>query len=164
MITLALATEIEAPRTAVWEAIASPDFQCHWRPGADARLDDVRDTNNAVHHRYRIRLHDVPVVLDVRTIESATGRRRVSELQFGLFRFRETFTLFSRPTGGTRLGIGVAAKSRMPLVGASLDRFDVRRFATDVAATTLQAVRDWCESGTAPALEMPRFAANERRA
>ena len=33
----------------------------------------------------------------------------------------------------------------MPVLGGALDRFAVRQFVTELAATYLQAVRDWCE-------------------
>ena len=51
----------------------------------------------------------------------------------------------------------IAAPSEAPLVGASLDRFAVRRFATDLAATYLHALRDWCELGRPPALPLPEL-------
>ena len=43
----------------------------------------------------------------------------------------------------------------MALVGESLDRFAVRRFAADLAAVNLQAIRDWCERGQPALHELP---------
>ncbi len=151
-----MATEISAPRRAVWEAITDPEQERHWRPGVSDRLDDSPGDEQG-RHRYRLRLHDVPVVLDKLLIESTVQEQLRSELRFGLFRFEESFSLFPAAHAHTRLGLKVIAPNQMPVVGGQLDRFDVRRFATDLASVTLQAVRDWCERGEAPELELPRL-------
>ena len=149
-----MATEVAAPREAVWTAVSDPEQERHWRPGVSDRLSDRAD-GNRTRHRFRLRLHDVPVVLEEARIASVAHEMLRSELRLGLFRFEETFSLVRTGPLETRLGVRVTAPNRMPLVGGSLDRFAVRRFATYLAAVTLQAVRDWCERGQAPGLELP---------
>ncbi len=154
-----MATEIDAPQPAVWQAVSDPDEAMHWRPGVSERLEDGRaqwsSEQGRPRFRFRTRLHDVPVVLEeIRVV--ALGREKLrSEIHLGLFRFEETFSLTALGPARTRLGLRVAAPNRMPIVGGSLDRFDVRRFATDLAAVSLQAVRDWCERRQPSDLPMP---------
>ena len=162
LITLAMATEIDAPRAAVWAALADPEESWHWRPGVTERLrDGASGRRGQAKHRFRAQLHDVPVVLEEMRLATVLGEKLRSELHLGLFRFEETFSLTALGRGRTRLGLKVTAPNRMPIVGGSLDRFDVRRFATDLAGVTLQAVRDWCEArhperhGAAPRHALP---------
>jgi len=147
LITLAMATEIAAPRETVWGAISDPDQECHWRPGVSRRLGDRAASRQRLRHRYRIDLHAVPIVLEEARIATVALEKLRSEVRLGLFRFEETFSLTATGPQRTRLGLKVTAPNRMPVVGGSLDRFDVRRFAADLASVSLQAVRDWCERG-----------------
>lgn len=151
-----MATEIAAPRKAVWAAVSDPDQECHWRPGVMDRLDDEAD-GVRTRHRYRLRLHELPVVLEEARISSVPLERQRSELRLGLFRCEETFSLVATGTACTRLGVKVATRNVIPVVGGSLDRFDVRRFAADLATASLQAVRDWCEHGEPRQVELPDF-------
>jgi hypothetical protein len=157
-----MATEIAANRRAVWRAVAEPEQAAHWRPGVTELLSGAGlplATDRAA--EFRCQLHDLPVVLHERIVGFSEKERLESELKLGLFRFRETFVLSDSAQSRTRLAIKIVADSEMPVVGGSLDRFAVRRFATDLAATYLQAVRDWCErsvSYDAPLPEIPRGA------
>jgi hypothetical protein len=160
LITLAMATEISTPRCAVWSAISDPEQERHWRPGVSERLED-RTADDHAFVRYRVRLHDVPVVLEKRQIERIRHEELRSELRLGLFRIEEAFALFALSPTRTRLALKIIAPNQMPVVGGRLDRFDVRRFAMDLSAVNLQAVRDWCERGQAPRLELPDFPSSQ---
>jgi uncharacterized protein YndB with AHSA1/START domain len=160
LITLAMATVVAAPRAAVWNALADPEQIARWRPGVRQTIHaPVRSPTRGRQLRFRCLLKDVPVILEETTLEVAPGERLHSEVRFGLFRFEETFSLAAAdPDGGhTRVSLRIATPSETPLVGASLDRFAVRRFATDLAATYLHALRDWCELGRPPALPLPEL-------
>lgn len=148
MITLALATVIAAPRRIVWDALTDPDQVLHWRPGATALLDAApREAVPGRLLRLRCRLQGLPLTLEERTLEVAADERLRSELRFGLFHGEETFSLAAAdPDGGhTRVSLRIATPSETPLLGGSLDRFGVRRFATDLAGGSLAALRAWCE-------------------
>jgi uncharacterized protein YndB with AHSA1/START domain len=150
LITLAMATVVAAPRARVWTGITDPDELIHWRPGVTALLGEAeREAAPGRRLRLRCLLQDVPVVLEERTAEAVPGERLRSELRFGLFHCQETFVLAAAdPDGGhTRVSLRLATPSEMPLLGGSLDRFAVRRFATELAANSLAALRDWCEHG-----------------
>lgn len=148
MITLAMAVKIEAPRTAVWEAITDPSQVPRWRPGVIAALDPTPLPPTAGHtRRWSFRLHDLPVVLAERALEVSPPSFLHCRQRLGLFDFDQALSL--RPLGPdarrTRLALRISTPSHIPVVGGSLDRFAVQRFATTLAATTLEALRDWCE-------------------
>jgi uncharacterized protein YndB with AHSA1/START domain len=148
LITLALATVVAAPRRAVWDALTDPEQVLHWRPGVTGLLAAApRDPAPGRVLKLRCLLQGLPLTLEERTLEAAAGERLRSELRFGLFHGEETFTLAAAdPDGGhTRVSLRIATPSETPLLGGSLDRFGVRRFATELAGSSLTALREWCE-------------------
>ncbi|MDH3686466.1 MAG: hypothetical protein OEP95_09575, partial [Myxococcales bacterium] len=102
--------------------------------------------------RRQCRVHDLPIVLHETPLEVVPGKQLRSRLRLGLFRFEESFTLAPSPgePERTRVGLHVYVPNEMPIVGGTLDRFAVRRLATELGGTHLQALRDWCESSRAP--------------
>lgn len=153
-----MATVVAAPRAVVWSALTDPERIARWRPGVEASLAAAEPSAAAGRRlRFRCRLQGVPVTLEETALEVAPEERLRSEVRFGLFRCEEIFSLAAAdPDGGhTRVSLRITAPSETPLLGASLDRFAVRRFATDLAGTCLRALRDWCELGQPPALPLP---------
>jgi uncharacterized protein YndB with AHSA1/START domain len=158
LITLAMATVVAAPRRSVWAALTEPEQMIHWRPGVTGLLGATpREPTPGRVLRLRCILQDVPITLEERALEVAPEERLRSELRFGLFHGEETFTLATAdPDGGhTRVSLRIATPSETPLVGESLDRFAVRRFATELAGNSLAALRDWCELGRAAGAQAP---------
>jgi uncharacterized protein YndB with AHSA1/START domain len=158
LITLAMATVVAAPRAVVWSALTDPDQIARWRPGVEGSVAAAEPRPAAGRRlRFRCRLQGVPVTLEESALEVVPGERLRSEVRFGLFRCEEIFALAAAdPDGGhTRVSLRITAPSETPLIGASLDRFAVRRFATDLAGTCLRALRDWCELGRSSALPLP---------
>jgi len=153
-----MATVVAAPRAVVWNALTDPEQMVRWRPGVEGSLATA-DPGPAAGRRlrFRCRLQGVPVTLEETALEVVPEERLRSEVRFGLFRCEEIFALAAAdPDGGhTRVSLRITAPSETPLMGASLDRFAVRRFATDLAGTCLRALRDWCELGRQPALPLP---------
>ena len=143
---------VAASRDSVWSALSEPEQALHWRPGALAVLPPTPGelTPGRV-LRLRCVVAAVPVVLEEQTLELLPVQKLRSELRLGLFRCEEIFTLAAGdPDGGhTRVGVRITAPSETPLVGESLDRFGVRRFATELASGSLTALRTWCELGHA---------------
>jgi uncharacterized protein YndB with AHSA1/START domain len=159
LIKVGLSTVIDAPRARVWSALTVVDETLRWRPGLLAATDAAEDWPVVGQpFRWRCRLHDLPIELRETPLEIVRGERLRSRLRLGLFRFEETFTLTAveEAPQRTRLGLHVHVANEMPVVGGTLDRFSVRRLATDLSAIHLQALRDWCEatrSGRAPVRE-----------
>jgi hypothetical protein len=151
-----MAIEIAEPRATVWEALIDPGQMARWRPGVE-RLLHASSEYPALGQtaRWRSRLHGLPIRLDETPLEVVPRERLRSRLRLGLFRFEQCFALGPHAAGCSRLSLKITTPSRMPLVGGSLDRFAVRRFSTDLAAATLQAVRDWCELGQATSVPLP---------
>jgi hypothetical protein len=148
LITLAMSAVVAAPRASIWSALGDPAQALHWRPGAIAVLPPTPgELLPGRVLRLRCVLGAVPIVLEERALEVSHEERLRSELRLGLFRCEETFTLAAAdPDGGhTRVGLRHTAPSEAPLVGGSLDRFGVRRFATELASGSLAALREWCE-------------------
>ena len=145
-----MAAVVAAPRGPVWSALTEPEQLIHWRPGAHALLESSsREPVPGRVLRLRCLLQDLPVALEERVLEAAREEKLRSELRFGLFHADETFTLVAVDPHGahTRVSLCLTTPSETPLLGGSLDRFGVRRFATELAGNSLAALRDWCELG-----------------
>jgi hypothetical protein len=66
----------------------------------------------------------------------------------GLFRFDETFSL-SNASGDsehTQLRLQLIAANSLPVVGGLLDRFSVRRLASEIVDRKLRSLQKWCEN------------------
>lgn len=158
VIKLVMGAEIQTEQASVWEALSDPKQIAHWRPGVvAARTPEASYPTAGRRFRWICKLHELPVELIETPIHVQPPSRLESDVALGLFHFSQTFTLTrsveNRP--GTRLMMHVATDNQMPLVGGCLDRFAVRRFATDLVSTYLQAVRDWCERGEATTRPLP---------
>jgi hypothetical protein len=134
----------------VWAALAEPAEAVRWRPGLLGLLEGgslYPRAGSTVHWRCRVR--ELPLLLHETLLEVVTGERLAARIRHGLFRYEASFTL--APLGGepprTRVGLQIQVANELPLVGGTLDRFAVRRLATELAATQLMALRDWCEAG-----------------
>jgi len=139
---------IASPPESIWEALTERSQVLQWRPGAVEVLDpDASYPTPGERVRWRCLVRGLPLVLEDTPLLVLPGECLHARLSLGLFRFEETFRLGTLPTEPkrTRLGIKIAASNQMPVLGGALDRFAVREFATQLAATYLQAVRDWCE-------------------
>jgi len=149
LIKVGLSTVIDAPRARVWSALTDVDEALRWRPGLIAARDTAEDWPVIDRpFRWSCRLHNLPIELRETPLEIVRGERFRSRLRLGLFRFEETFTLtgVEEAPRRTRLGLHVHVANEIPVVGGTLDRFGVRRLATDLSAVHLQALRDWCEA------------------
>jgi len=158
LITLAMSAVVTAPRASIWHALVDPEQILHWRPGALAVLPPT--SGEFVPGRLlRVRcvLAALPIVLEERTLEVSNEEKLRSALRLGLFRCEETFMLAAADSDGdhTRVGLRISTSSEMPLVGESLDRFGVRRFATEFTSDSLAGLRRWCELGARAAPRDP---------
>jgi hypothetical protein len=169
VIKVGMATVLAAPRARVWAALTDPVEVARWRPGlrgAPRGAPGYPAPGAAV--RWRCRVRDLPLELEETPIEIALGERLHTRFRLGLFAFEATFAL--APVEGeserTRVGLQIHVGNEVPVVGGTLDRFSVRRLATELAATNLQALRDWCEASRrrrrAPAPELYALAAAAR--
>jgi uncharacterized protein YndB with AHSA1/START domain len=149
VITVSMAAVIAAPRECVWRALTSPQELIRWddRVVALAQGADPGGGGRAGPQQ-RYRLGSVSVDLRYRPLEVVPGQRLRSEVCLGLFRFEATYTL--SPDDGdpthTHLSLRLAFSNSVPVVGGCVDRFDLRRLASQLVAGNISALQRWCES------------------
>ncbi len=137
--------DVDAAGATVWRALTLRDEVVRWRPGiVGIGSPDASFPTEGRRFHWRCQVRDIPIDLVETPGEIKPIRRLESDVRLGLFRFRQVFTLVPSEAG-TRVTLQIEAPNRMPLVGGSLDRFDVRRFLVELGGTYLQALRDWCE-------------------
>ena len=121
-----MSTAVGADPERVWRALSVPDEQIRWR----------------------CRLGSIAVVLRRSLLEVVPRERLRSVTEMGLLRFDETFTLGyeAGDLHRTRLQLKLIAANTIPIVGGLLDRFAVRRIATDLIDAKLRAIQKWCET------------------
>jgi hypothetical protein len=144
-----MSAAVAAPRARVWAALSDPAEIVHWRPGLVAALEGAESyPKPGEPMRWRCRVRELPLVLHETPLEVVVGERLHARLCLGLFRFEAHFTLGPLATDPprTRIGLQIQVANELPVVGGTLDRFSVRRLATELAATELMALRDWCEA------------------
>ena len=149
MITTAMSTVIGAGRARVWRALTEAAEVVRW----DVRVIGLEDPASEYPRvgqsvRWRYQLGTIPVLLHERPIEVIPDLRLRSLVKLGLFRFDETFQLATEPGDRerTRLTLKLVASNSVPVVGGVLDRFAVRRLATEFIDAKLRAVQKWCEN------------------
>lgn len=96
--------------------------------------------------RFRSRLRRLPVSGELRVLEVSPGRVRL-RLRIGLLAFEARFSVGAEPgaRGAARIGLVLTLANQVALVGGSLDRFAVRRIASELAETTLAAIASVAE-------------------
>jgi uncharacterized protein YndB with AHSA1/START domain len=149
LITVGMSAAVSASRSRVWAALADPAQVARWRPGVVA----LREGGGAYPRvgqpvAWRCRVRELPIVLHETPTDVVPGERLHARLRLGLFHYEAHFTLaaLAGETTRARVGLQIQVPNELPLVGGTLDRFDVRRLATELAATDLMALRDWCEA------------------
>jgi uncharacterized protein YndB with AHSA1/START domain len=147
VITIAMATRIDARRERVWSALVDPSERVAWDGSLDGPLDvPPEHPRPGGEARWRYRLRGLPVVLRERPLEMVEPKRLRSAMALGPFRFDLAYTLEPDEDGRrTRLGVALAASNVVPVVGGALDRFAVRRLASEIVGRLLEDVRVFCE-------------------
>jgi len=142
-----MSTRVGAGRERVWFALTDPSERPRWDGPLEAPLDVASDHPRPGDHAcWRYRLHGLPVILHERTLEVVEGKRVRSSMSLGPFRFDLAYTLEPEEEGRrTRLSAALAASNVVPVVGGALDRFAVRRLASELVAQVLEDLRAHCD-------------------
>jgi hypothetical protein len=149
LITIAMSTVVHAPRERVWRALTEPAEVIRWDERILSLEEPSPDYPSTEHEaRWRYRLGSVAVDLLDRPVEVRPGQRLRHARRVGTFEYEETYTLARDETGAaTRLSLRLASPSNsVPVVGGTLDRFDVRRLASEMVDASLRSIQRWCES------------------
>jgi len=148
LITVGFSAHVAAPCTRVWLALADPSQLAAWHPGLRPGEGAERWPDEGATLCWRARLHGIPIEVRETSVEVVEWERLHVRLELGLFRCDATYTIAPLDDGPsrTRVGLQVQAANEVPVVGGTLDRFGVRRVATEVAAARLTALREACEA------------------
>ena len=144
-----MSTVIHTTRERVWRALTEPAEVIRWDEriiSLEAPVSDYPSTGHVAHWRYR--LGSVAVDLHDQPVEILAGQRLRHAMSIGSFEFEETYTLGTEAgSHHTRLSLRLASTANsVPVVGGALDRFDVRRLASEIVDGNLRAIQKWCEN------------------
>lgn len=142
-----MTTRVAAERGRVWFALTDAAERIRWDAPLEEAIDVAPDhPTPGDHARWRYRLHGMPVVLHERTLEVVEGKRLRSAMSLGPFRFDLAYTLEPEEDATrTRLSAALSASNVVPVVGGVLDRFAVRRLASEIVAGALEGMRAHCK-------------------
>lgn len=143
-----MSTVVHSPRLRVWRALTEPAEKIRWdehRIELTGPTSDGPTTDQTAHWRYR--LGSIPVDRRDTTREVVPGARLRVEVDFGSFRCEETYTLADEAGDeNTRLSLRIVSEANsVPVVGGAIDRFEVRRLASEMVDGNLRALQRWCE-------------------
>jgi hypothetical protein len=129
--------------------LKSPAAASRWLPNHECWIEPPPASfalERALH--FRSRLHRVPVQGELRVLELGAGRMR-AHIRIGLFAFEARFSVGAEPEveDSARLGLVLTLSNRIAVVSGSLDRFAVRKLASELAEQTLAALTHCIEEG-----------------
>ena len=144
-----MSTLITAERGRIWRALTTPSELIRWDDQLVALLDPAPDYPQLGQKvRWRFRIGSVPIVVHQTIQEVQPGERLQSTISRGVFCFNEMYTLVDEVAqpDRTRLSLRVVASNSTPVVGGSMDRFEIRRLSSELIDARLRAVQKWCEN------------------
>lgn len=144
-----MSTLITAKRDRIWRALTTPSELIRWDDQLVALLDPAPDFPQLGQKiRWRYRIGSVPIVVHQTIQEVQPGERLQSTISRGVFCFDEMYTLADEVAAPdrTRLSLRVVASNSTPVVGGSMDRFEIRRLSAELIDARLRAVQKWCEN------------------
>jgi uncharacterized protein YndB with AHSA1/START domain len=149
VITISMSTLVHAGRVRVWRALVDPGQIVRWDERAlELRGDPADYASEGQELRWRYRVGSVPLELRELVVELVPLQRLRLARSFASLRFEETFSLGEERNGAehTRLALRVAVRNTVPTFGGDFDRFDVRRFASELVDDSLRSLQKWCEA------------------
>ena len=146
VITAALAMVIEVTREAAWRAITDPAQVIRWDESKLALLEGAPDYPQVGQHvRWRYLFRKVPIVLHDRPLEVVPLERLRCSIDLGLFHFEQTYSLRAG-SGRTQVGLRLQTLNSISTLHDQVDRFAVRRIASDFVYGRLHGLQKWCDS------------------
>jgi len=138
---------MDADPRRVWRAITDPDELCAWDENLLAPVDPPANYPCLESpQRWRYKLRGIQVLMHERHLEVTTGRRLRSALSLGGMKLEQTYTLRPESESRTRVSVGIVASNSIPVLGGTIDRFEVRQLVSERADSQLRALQQWCES------------------
>ena len=152
LLTLAFTAKIAASPRQVWHELVSPASAARWLPNHEGWTEAPSQRLSAQSAlRFRSRLRGIPVPGELLLLASTPGRVH-ARVRIGLLSFDARFSVAaeSHAAGSTRVGLLLTLANKIAVVGGSIDRFAVRRLASELAEQTLAALTA-CAEGRARA-------------
>ena len=137
---------IEAEPRCVWRALTDPEELCTWDENLLAPVDPPSGYPRIdAPQRWRYLLGGIQVLLHEQPLEVSLERRLQSSLTMGGLKLEQTYTLAPEAESRTRLSVRIVAGNSVPVLGATIDRFEVRKLATERVDALLRSIQKWCE-------------------
>jgi len=139
--------EIGASVERVWRALTAPPEVVQWDSGIVEPIDAPSDYPRPGQHvRWRYRLGPFSLILHDRPTEVLRDSILRSSIDLGPFSFDETYELRSPESSTTQLRARLILSSRLPLLGALLERLVGAPLAKTTVRSSLDAIKLHCES------------------
>ena len=146
VITAAMSMVIGITRKEAWCAITDPAQVMRWDESMLALLEGAPDYPQVGQHvRWRYRFRQVPIVLHDRPLEVVLHERLRCSIDLGLFHFEQTYSLRAG-SGRTQVGLRLQTLNSISTLHDQVDRFSVRRIASDFVYGRLHGLQKWCNS------------------
>ena len=137
---------IGVTREEAWLALTDPAQVVRWDESKLALLDGAPDYPQVGQHvRWRYRFREVPIVLHDRPLEVVPYERLRCSIDLGLFHFEQTYSLRAG-AGRTQVGLRLQTLNSISTLHDQVDRFAVRRIASDFVYGRLHGLQKWCNS------------------
>lgn len=149
MITTLMTTVISASPQRIWRALTDAHELIRLDHHLIELLDPFDDYPQPGQHvRWRYRLGSIPIVFHDSPIEVDPPTHLRSAIALGLFHLDASYSLVSDTAerDRTRVTLKLVASNSVPVVGGLLDRFGVRRLASEHADSRLRSLQKWCEN------------------
>jgi len=151
LITIAMRVSIAAEVGRVWSALTDPNELISWDSSLLSAIDPLAGYPSCDRvMRWRYRLKGVQVVLHDRPREIVPLKKLHSTMSMGSLRYEQTYSLASENVDSeakpmTQLGLKLIAANAVPVLGATIDRFEMRRLATERVDEMMRGIQRWCE-------------------
>ena len=151
-----MAAVVAAPRARVWRALTDPAEIVRWDETRTALVDvDAVYPTPDQKVLWRTKLGNVALVLHERAQLVDPPERLALVCNAGSLHFEQLYALVEEPEDAaqaarTRVSLKIAARNRVQLIGADIDRFEVRRLLIARTDASLRALQKWCEAERPP--------------
>ena len=152
MITTALAVVVAAERARVWRALTDPAEIVRWDETRTALVDRERSYPQIGERvRWRSKLGTVALVLNETPNEIEPPERFALTCKSGTLRFEQLYLLVGEPAdraqaARTPVSLRLSSRNTLQLIGADIDRFEIRKLLIERTDCSLRALQKWCEN------------------
>jgi uncharacterized protein YndB with AHSA1/START domain len=147
-----MAVVVSAERERVWRALADPAEIVGWDESRTGLVDrELAYPTIGERVRWRSKLGSVALVLNETPREVEPLERLRLTCYVGSLRYEELYLLVAEPgdraqAGRTRVSLKLSTRNRLQLIGADVDRFEIRKLLIERIDRTLCSLQKWCEN------------------